>query len=425
MTTNENILYFSNSNYIIVVFSNKLIKSKIMNSTGRKEPIKHLSLLIFASLSVINYTGRGYLFALLSLVYILIYKNTFLKFDCKLLFLLFFGFTYVTFYYWNYNSITPNIAIYLLIIFPIFYLAGKGLASNNTDNNEKIIFTLSLSMATIPIISIFLHIADYGFLYPERNIPIFGLGTEPIAATSIASIIIVLTSYSTYILNNNSNKRKYVYFFFGLIGFICVLRLQSRTSIVCIALLFVANIILNWELILRHKFTFIVTIILLTVGISYVMTTYTEQLGVIERFQDDDIATANGRFTRQVAVIEALFESPLGGKKHLAYAHNLFLDCARVSGIVPLLFLLLFTIKHYYSIYNIYKNKTISIDEKYNIITISLLLFVYMNTEPILEGVGMLFAVFCFIAGVTSRIEINNRILQKTHIRTNRQFYVN
>ena len=270
-------------------------------------------------------------------------------------------------------------------------------------------FIMSLCIATIPIISILLDINKAGFLVVKRDLPIIGWGATPIAATSIASLLIVLCSYSTYIFSSTNNRTKYIYTALGIVGFICALRLQSRTSIVCIALLFIINIYLNRDYMFKHKFSFLIIFIILITGINYVINNYSDQLAIIERFQEDDIATANGRTELHSGTLTQILESPLGGNKHLTFAHNLFLDCARVSGLVPLILLIIFTIKHYLTVFNILKRKQVPDILKYNITLISLLLFVYFNTEPILEGVSMLFAYLCFIAGITSKVEFQYR----------------
>lgn len=380
-----------------------------MNRVNTNQPIRYIWLLAFVSLAIMNYNAKGYLFAFVALLYIWRYHKTFIRIDNKLMSLLLFGFTYVMFYYINYDIVEPSIIIYFLGVFPIFYLSGKGLANNTPYNIDKIIFIVSLSIAIIPIISILSDINKNGFLVIDRNIPIIGWGEEPISATSIASMIIVLCSYSTYLFSSVDKWKKYIYTACGFLGFYCALRLQSRTSIVCISLLFIVNIYLNRKYILKHKFLFFIIFFLLFAGISYIITNYSDQLAIIERFQEDDVATANGRTELHSSTLIKILESPLGGNRHLTFAHNLFLDCARVSGLVPFVLLIVFVFKHYYSIYKLLKKKNVPGILKYNIAIISLLLLVYLNTEPILEGVAMLFAYFCFIAGITSKVETQFR----------------
>lgn len=376
-----------------------------MNRTKNGQRMKYIPLITFISLAIMNYNAKGYIFAFIALLYMLMYKKTFIRIDKKFVYLFFFGFTYIMFYYFNYNTVELSNLMFCLGVFPIFYLAGKGLANNSPQNIDKIIFIISLSIAIIPLLSILLDINKTGFLVIERDLPIIGWGATPIAATTIASMIIVLGSYSTYIFSSTNNLKKYIYTALGILGFVSALRLQSRTSIVCIALLFIINIYLNKNYIFKHKFSFFIVLLILIVSISYIINNYSEQLAIIERFQDDDIATANGRTELHSGTLTKILESPLGGNKHLTFAHNLFLDCARVSGLVPFVFLIIFTIKHYWTAFNILKRKNVPDILKYNITIISLLLLVYFNTEPILEGVSMLFAYFCFIAGITNKIK--------------------
>ena len=173
--------------------------------------MKYIPLIVLMSFAIMNYNAKGYIIAILTLLYLLLYRKTFICIDKKLVHLFLFGFTYIAFYYCNYNKVELSNLAYFIAIFPIFYLGGKGLANNSPQNIDKIIFIMSLSIAAIPIISILLDISKVGFLVLERDLPIIGWGATPISATSIASLIIVLCSYLTYIFSSTNNRWSFVY----------------------------------------------------------------------------------------------------------------------------------------------------------------------------------------------------------------------
>lgn len=98
----------------------------------------------------------------------------------------------------------------------------------------------------------------------------------------------------------------------------------------------------------------------------------------------------------------------------MGYAHNLWLDCARVAGVIPLLFLLIITV---YFICALWKELKISEHDYYRtiIVVIGVSLLVYMNVEPILEGCPLLFTVFVIILGMLrgNRCHSSHFITQK------------
>ena len=139
---------------------------------------------------------------------------------------------------------------------------------------------------------------------------------------------------------------------------------------------------------------------LLFFAANYALVNYEEELGILERFQDDDVGSGGYRTELSMDVVNKLSESPWGGLEYMPYAHNMWLDCARVAGLVPLLLLLLITVLYIRSMWRVYK---LRIDDSgYNEIMVIMgaALFVYMNVEPILEGAPLIFAFFAVFLGI-------------------------
>jgi hypothetical protein len=125
-----------------------------------------------------------------------------------------------------------------------------------------------------------------------------------------------------------------------------------------------------------------------------------------DRINSDDsgIATAGGRLDRWIGSISSLFTDPFGWPMaRYGYAHNLWLDVARVGGFLPFLILVVFSFfLTIFFLKNVY-HKTSSFLRDYFIVYFVAILAVFM-VEPILDGMYLFFLVHCFVGGLIINI---------------------
>lgn len=100
--------------------------------------------------------------------------------------------------------------------------------------------------------------------------------------------------------------------------------------------------------------------------------------------------------------LRELLQYPMGGREDQAYRHNMWLDVGRVSGIIPFVLLLIYSIKNFVGVIRIWNSKNVIASLRY------LLLFTYIGTyincfvEPIWEGALNFFLALCILDGMVS-----------------------
>lgn len=372
-----------------------------MAGISRLIGIRSILLLLLISITFLNWHGYWYVFAVLPIVYALFIHEAFRYFDRVTVLLFLFGVAYSVFA----TELAFNGHLSFMFIYPMLYLVGKHIGtSEEGDGVIKILFVVAISMAAMYLLSISIDIAKYGFYSETRNIEIEGRGSdEEISATGIYSHLMLLTTFITALFTRATWKSKLLYTIFAILAFVVSIRIQSRTSVVILIMVVVLSLLLNLRTIVKkHLIMVIISLGALIFAANYALVTYEEELEILERFHDDDVNTGGYRTELAMDVLNAISENPWGGLENMPYAHNMWLDCARVAGIVPLFLLLLITILYIRSLWRIYKLRLSIDDNGCNeiLVIMGITLLVYMNVEPILEGAPLLFAFFTILLGI-------------------------
>lgn len=99
--------------------------------------------------------------------------------------------------------------------------------------------------------------------------------------------------------------------------------------------------------------------------------------------------------------LSGLLKYPFGGNPTVHLFHNYWLDIGRVTGIIPLLFILSFDILVFRHMLRLLKRKEIDEDIKYMFLGLYIGILLNFSVEPIMDGYTQLFYQFCFINGIT------------------------
>ena len=361
--------------------------------------VKNVILLLLLSITFVNWHGYWYVFAILPIVYALLFNEVYRYFDKAAVILFLFGAWYSVFA----TKLSFNEYVTFMSIYPMLYLIGKHIGiSEKEDGLVNILFIVAISMAAMYLYSISVDIAKNGFYSDSRNIEIEGRGSnEEISATGIYSHLMLLTTFIAALFMRVPWRNKLIYAISAISAFAASIRIQSRTAVIILAMVVVLSLLINFRTMVRRNFIMVIfSLGALLFASNYVLTHYEEELGVLERFHDDDVESGGYRTELAMDVVNKVTESPWGGLEHMPYAHNMWLDCARVSGIVPLLILLLITALYIHSLWRVYRLR--NGDDGYNgiMVIIGAALLVYMNVEPILEGAPLVFAFFVIFLGV-------------------------
>lgn len=363
-------------------------------------------LAFFLMLMFIDYGGYGYYVFYLTLFY-LFFHNVFRLMDGMFILLLIWGISYGFANFINLKSINYSSVLLPVINCPMLYLSGKYIARyNNVRSLSVLLYYFALSIALLSLLSVTDDIIKNGFfvLGSERNIPLVGIDNREgyIAATGISSRLMALTSFFIFIMLPYSWLKKIVFICGAFLAIFCAIRIQSRTTVVGLALIFFSVVVWGWNSFSKkHKCILIFGMLVIVYGIIYVLSHYSEELAIIDRFQSDEIETGGGRTYRLLNVASHMLDYPLGGMgSEITYAHNLWFDCARVAGIVPFVLLILISLRYTYSLFQVIQKEAIDLIFRYVIWIISLSVLIVFLAEPVLEGIPMVFEFFCFLFGL-------------------------
>lgn len=94
---------------------------------------------------------------------------------------------------------------------------------------------------------------------------------------------------------------------------------------------------------------------------------------------------------------------PFGGNIDVTYYHNYFLDIARVSGIVPMFFMIVYGLKIAANLLKIYRQKE-NHEMRYMIISVYMGFWLNFMVEPVLEGLHDHFLMMCLLDGMVTYI---------------------
>lgn len=187
-----------------------------------------------------------------------------------------------------------------------------------------------------------------------RNIPLIGIDNEEgfISGNANNDKIIVPFVVLRVYFYSLGRKKKFLFLIGSFLSVYCAVRVQSRTCIVAILILMLMSLIFNFKGMSIKKIRLLLISLIFLIGIvSYIYTTYGDLLIVFDRFETDEVETGGGRIDRLMIVGSKLLDYPLGGmnmNNKIGHAHNLWLDCGRVAGIIPLLLLFYLTCQYLY-----------------------------------------------------------------------------
>lgn len=373
-------------------------------------------IIVLVALYLINPYSKDYLIGYILVPLVLIDRN-FIKnnLDFDVLLLLLFSFSYALFYSFDADATQGRQYIFIYALTPpTFYLIGKYLARNNPTPTQLfyVLFTIGSIFSVSAVISVYLNFNEGGFAQLERSIPMIWDG-NPVSATIMGGFM-TLNMCIPALLIISQGKKNLIFNIIAiglfLVSLICVLRLGSRTQLGIFLLSSVMAII---YIIPRQAFKKNIILVGILLGIIlYIgrnvsfdldaewMTTFADRMSG----GTDELASGGGRMEKWTKSLEYLFTHPLGWNKNdFGYSHNLWLDVLRATGIVPFLFLIIFSLRSVFKIKNTFSQNKANITFNAQILIYSLAFFLLFMVEPIFEGIFSFFVLFCLFQGIINK----------------------
>ena len=174
---------------------------------------------------------------------------------------------------------------------------------------------------------------------------------------------------------------------------------KSRLAILIFALVLLAQILLYIILerrtikekgIKKYLYTALgIALIFAVIGVLVLKNTEIISAFINNMSKDGGVLN-NVRFVAQGNVLKNLLNYPMGGMDKSVigfnYAHNVWLDMAKRTGIIPFAFLVLYTGYTIYEMFRFVSRKNVSSDVKLMTIGLYVAFFLYFMVEPALEA---------------------------------------
>jgi len=193
------------------------------------------------------------------------------------------------------------------------------------------------------------------------------------------------------------------------LSLLCTFRLGSRTQAVIATFLVIIALVYIIPRQSRNKT--LKLFIVLAVGVLLVylyvpLNLDADYLSVLgSRLENSDNTTsAGGRTDRWTKSLYNLFRKPLGWSfDEFGYSHNLWLDVAQVTGLIPFFAVLFFSYKNVRKTIRAVLKPDGDLSFRTMILAFTIAANLLFFVEPVMQGTFYLFVVYCFFQGAISK----------------------
>lgn len=395
-----------------------------MNSIIQKLKIPHEVLndfdsnrliLIVLCIGFLPMALKGYSMYLLALLVPLLFKT---QYGFNSLMVIFFSFFYTLSVLYRGEPITSSNLIFMLAYPLIIYQAGEYIGQR-----VKSLRTISLLMIAIAIVmatpAIFDNVLDYlrsGELVNAKRAVEAASGQES-GATRYGVMLALCLGLSGISVLSTNNRYDFLIkasvLGFVLLAMLSTIHLVNRSGLVIAAISVAGAAVLPP---FTRKRVFYALLIFAACYLIYII--YLEMTPLlkkaIESYQYRDstqgsVKSLGGRDDLWRQGIQHLYDFPMGGGKSVtfhgraSYAHNMWIDCGIVGGVVSMGFLLVMTFKYVISCFKLLFHQTINTYDRNILLLLAATFMIQSMVEPIIESLPQFFwAWILFWAIITS-----------------------
>ncbi len=317
---------------------------------------------------------------------------------------------------------------------PLLFAIGFRIIYEVTDIEESykrfqnIIVLLAISLFLYSSVNLAVHLIKFGEItYYERYVYDIWTSSRTAATTQGSRFILIsaMLPIGAFVKREMKIKTRVIVIIFAVISIIETLIMSNRTLLI---ILFI-NIVLcafmyllwnksNGKVYLRFLFAMTIIIVfglfLYTQNVFNIRNLYENSNFYLRMQLLDKNISHNARFDAWEKTIVGLADFPFGGSRaniDLSAPHNLWLDVAYVTGIVPFTMLIFITIKYIHSIIVVFRLTYQHRGFKLFVFSISISVLLNCMVEPILGGHYILFMIFILQFGlIQGLINKMNRI---------------
>jgi hypothetical protein len=390
-----------------------------VNAARDKLKFSLLTVSIILSFFIINvYTSATLFFLFLTIYTVLKVFTSEQAFvlDISIIFLMLFTFTYVGISF-QYGYFDLQLAVKHIAYFIVFYILGKYIGEFQEMQIQYVLYIMTLSLALVSILGVFytesVASKQYMTLHRGAFVPWQGSGSFA-SATLLGSYLALGISLFGLVFIKSPIVLRIINLGTSMVSVYASIELANRTGLLLAGISFLVIFLLRMRfsstknLIVSSLVLFLQIVIIAGLfnmdfmGISEAW----EHSSTYQRMQKSDLTT-DPRFEAWGIVLQGLIDDPMGGKVarlNIGFAHNLWLDVGYNTGVIPLFFLVLFTLLVIYNFTEIFGSLYYS---PYMKLLLGALLTGFLLTfmvEPIMGNI-ILVTIFCFFSGIISSME--------------------
>lgn len=302
--------------------------------------------------------------------------------------------------------------VLLNFLYPVAYLVGLAAVRAQGDPNaqfRRLILVVVAGTTLHGVLNALTNMKSYGWVPGDRVLPDFWT-QAPLTATLQATLFIPLVGFGCYGLAMRQPRRLIIASFTGL-GLITAgvynLFTASRTIFVVALVTLVACTLVPPGGRLRR--IMILAVSAVAIGGLYSLEvlglrSFVGSSALLERYSSGQAPSLgeDPRFERWAHVVQNFWDHTAGGlhfRAEIGYVHNLWLDAYDVAGLGALLALLGFTIGALALLRRTLVLREVPVELKVLVVGLWVAFLAQFMTEPILDGMPALFAVFCVFGG--------------------------
>lgn len=315
------------------------------------------------------------------------------------------------------GRLTYNLVLYCIV--PILIFATAYTITHYSNGNG--VLRAEHCLAAIAVgcsIHVLLNIStNIGLMNRAETADFF---SGHLAATNLGSLNTYIFALLPCLIITKKKKIKIIGLILFSMSVIYAFILGTRTTVYALIIMTVVSSIIYVK---KHypsglpinrliKWILIITIIICVSRLAYSNNFFNirrniETSTLLRRYNNIETTNSDGaRLKLFKAGVVYLFEHPLGGNKisGLYYFHNYWLDVGRISGIVPVILLVVLDVMLTRHMLKVFKNKELDEDFRFALLGIYICVFINFFMEPIMEGYLDLFFRFTFINGMVEGI---------------------
>lgn len=351
------------------------------------------------------------LFSICVLLYVPVTKYI----DTTAILISLFSFTYCLIQVFHDVISWANLISYLIC--PIlFYFWGKFVVDKTNGNLNKLITFWCISILLFSVILYISTAQDIilnGFINSSRTFPIWGSvsGAESLSATLYGlNASLGLVGLPFYFTKCKTRKLiKYIFLLLSILSLITVIHLINRTGIVILVLCFVTVALYryNGNIFRLLALCSIIVIISLILVQFQVINQDISDAYIIRDDGVGSINTAGGRLEKWIIGLNNIFKHPFGwefSSIKYGYAHNLWIDIARIAGIIPFTLFLIVSIFAFNTLRKLLKYREKKITPL--ILGLNICFFLSSFVEPVIEAMPLYFYLYIMLWGIQQQMII-------------------